>query len=169
MKTTKLRHRLALVILTVSLACVPSWIVLADPPSGTWTQSGYTLNGQTNGFQDRVVGGKPGCDPAICGGTPQYYSDSFSSTPNGGVYVGVFQQEGDKCGDGTGSYTKASNGWNWLWNTPNQNVKATTGWVTAQDCGSHGGGHSYLSQGLHNLQTSDGGVNFTYGTQFYRG
>lgn len=171
MNTAKLRHRITLAILAASLACIPSWHALAyDPPSGTWVQSGYTLNGFTNQFADRTLGGQPGCPIQVCGGTPQFYADSFSNTPNGGVWVAAYQQAGDRCADGTGSYTKASNGWNWLFNAPNQNVKATTGWLSAETCDNHGGGHSYLAQAYHNLQTPSGAaVNFTGGTAMYRG
>lgn len=163
---------LALALVGLTIVYLPGTIVSAYPnfpQYNSGSQGGFTINGQTDPFVDQVVGGQPGCDPSICGGTPQFRANSFSMVPQGGAWTGVYQQGGDTCADGTGSYAKAANGWNWLWNNPGTYKLASTDWITSQDCNSHGGGHTYDMVGYHNVQNSDGSVNYTIGSEQYRG
>jgi len=139
----------------VALALLLSTVFVAFAYNSydSWTQSGYTLTGQTNPID--------------------YYTDSrnqtfyraavFSTTSDwgsSGVWLGVLNEAGDMCGNGSGSFLKASSNWQWafaqsVWamaSQPGQN-----GWILSEECGSSG--HSYQERGGHNLHTPDGSIN----------
>jgi hypothetical protein len=126
----------------------------------SWSQSGYTLEGQTNpiDYQTRQDCG----DPIVCPPYTLFRAASFSKTPNGSATVGVLNEAGDTCTEGGGQFPKQTAGWNWLWNQPNTWVTAMTGWVRAQNCLQ---GHSYRVRGTHNLQNGGSTVNFSGTTE----
>jgi hypothetical protein len=146
--------------LGIGLALLLATAGVAAAAYGSWTQSGYTQEGQTNEPKDYKTEQMCG-DPIICPPRTYYRSASFSKTPNGGATVGILNEAGDWCSEGGGGFPKQTRGWNWLSNRPNTWVSAMTDWVRAQDCTQS---HIYLIRGHHNLQAG-GGVNFTYTTE----
>ena len=74
--------------------------------SGSWSQAGYTLYGQTNPVDYNTQCPCGTCSPA-CPGTNYYRAASFSQTPNGSAWVGALNQAGDMCSNGQGNWNKA--------------------------------------------------------------
>lgn len=117
-------------------------VTLAD--SNSWSMNGYTLNGSTNPLDYNTS------DPRYT----YYRAASFSSTPNGGAWVGAYQVAGDVCGDGRGSFSKQTAGWNW---STYGSVYAMTSWVNAENCGYTS--HAYRITGSHNLHPTNNSFN----------
>ncbi len=143
--------------------------VLAYPEQDTQTQNSYTLHGQTDTPPHYQTGGGGPCPdpttPPTCGASTQYYFNSWSTAYADVGWLGVRQAAaGDWCADGTGSANKGSTGWNLQYTGPGPWLRASTGYLTAEDCGNHGGGHSYYALGWHYLDTGPG---LDFGTEAY--
>jgi len=152
------------ILLCVMIVCSGS-AVLAYLEQDTQSQNGFTLHGQTDKPPaTRTVNIR--CDGSgACYGDTQFYFNSWSTAYAGVGWLGVRQVAvGDWCADGTGNASKASTDWVLQYTGPGPWLRASTGYVTAEDCGNHGGRHTYYALGWHYLDTGPG---LDFGTEAY--